>query len=142
MGGGSSEAVIEVVRKEKEAELASKQKKWEEKRKKYHKEIDDLKNMVKEKENEIAQKGNQSNMARGAQEDLNKIKDELNGKITKMKSEHDQKIKEYETKLEKAMTEKGRENAGSQGGGGSGIRRQDGGAQEHVQGRNEQPGGF
>merc|ERR1712179_298252 len=31
--GGSSEAVMEVVRKEKEAELAAKQKKWEDKRK-------------------------------------------------------------------------------------------------------------
>ena len=41
--GGNSEAALTVIKKEKETELANKQKKWEEKRKKYHKEIEDMK---------------------------------------------------------------------------------------------------
>merc|ERR1712110_939175 len=45
--GGSNEAVIEVFKKEKDAEFSTKQKKWEEKRKKYHREIEDLKTKLK-----------------------------------------------------------------------------------------------
>merc|ERR1711970_248783 len=54
--GGSSDAVIEVIKKEKDTEMATKKKKWEEKRKKYHAEIEELKKGLKEKENELKEK--------------------------------------------------------------------------------------
>merc|ERR1712212_1401489 len=54
--GGSSDAVIEVIKKEKDTEMAAKKKKWEEKRKKYHAEIEELKKGLKEKENELKEK--------------------------------------------------------------------------------------
>merc|ERR1711915_707779 len=38
---GNSESAFEVIKKEKDTELANKQRKWEEKRRKYHKEKDD-----------------------------------------------------------------------------------------------------
>merc|ERR1711892_278938 len=43
----------EKLKKEKETELANKQKKWEEKRKKYHKEIEDFKKKLSDKEAEL-----------------------------------------------------------------------------------------
>merc|ERR1719458_1228505 len=54
--GGSSDAVIEVIKKEKDAEMATKKKKWEEKRKKYHGEIEELKKSLKGKESELKEK--------------------------------------------------------------------------------------
>lgn len=120
--GGNSDAVMDVIKKEKEQELAAKQKKWDEKRKKYHKEIDDLKKLVKGKDSELQQKvkGAQSDidqlileerrkherLSTKAQEDMEKMRDELSGQITRLRAEHDEKIEDFESKLEKAMTDK------------------------------------
>merc|ERR1712088_253827 len=84
--GGSSDAVIEVIKKEKDAEMAAKKKKWEEKRKKYHTEIEELKRGLKNKEE--------------------KLKDDLSGQIVRLRAEYDEKIIDYEARLQKALSEK------------------------------------
>ena len=120
--GGSSEAAIELIKKEKEAEIATKSKKWEEKRKKYHKDIEDLKKKLKEKENEVKEKvtgaqsvtdntvmeerRKQERLCQKAQEDMEKLRDDMNGQITRMRAEYDEKIEEYESKVGKLTTEK------------------------------------
>merc|ERR1712088_733083 len=95
--GGSSDAVIEVIKKEKDAEMATKKKKWEEKRKKYHAEIEELKKSLKGKENELNAK---------ALEDMEKLKDDLSGQIVRLRAEYDEKIIDYEARLQKALSEK------------------------------------
>merc|ERR1712008_554689 len=120
--GGSNEAVIEVFKKEKDAEISTKQKKWEEKRKKYHREIEDLKTKLKEKDSEVQQKlaGAQSSTDNSvmeerrkqersntkAHEDMEKLKDDLTGQITRLRAEYDEKITDYEARLQKALCEK------------------------------------
>merc|ERR1712226_1250078 len=120
--GGSNEAVIEVFKKEKDAELSTKQKKWEEKRKKYHREIEDLKTKLKEKDDEVQKKleGAQSSIDNSvmeerrkqerlntkAHEDMEKLKDDLTGQITRLRAEYDEKITDYEARLQKALCEK------------------------------------
>ena len=51
--GGNSEAAVSVLKKEKDAEQLKREKKWEEKRKKYHREIEELKQKLAEKESKI-----------------------------------------------------------------------------------------
>merc|ERR1719410_851499 len=98
--GGSSDAVIEVIKKEKDAEMAAKKKKWEEKRKKYHTEIEELKRGLKNKEDELKEKikGVQSEtdstvveerrkaerLNAKALEDMEKLKDDLSGQIVRL----------------------------------------------------------
>merc|ERR1711874_34531 len=120
--GGSSDAVIEVIKKEKDAEMATKKKKWEDKRKKYHAEIEELKKGLKEKEAELKQKiqGVQSETDNSlveerrkaerlnakALEEMEKLKDDLSGQIVRLRAEYDEKITDYEARLQKALSEK------------------------------------
>merc|ERR1711997_19278 len=120
--GGSSDAVIEVIKKEKDAEMATKKKKWEDKRKKYHAEIEELKKGLKEKEAELKQKiqGVQSETDNSlveerrkaerlnakALEEMEKLKDDLSGQIVRLRAEYDEKIIDYEARLQKALSEK------------------------------------
>merc|ERR1712088_490457 len=120
--GGSSDAVIEVIKKEKDAEMAAKKKKWEEKRKKYHTEIEELKRGLKNKEDELKEKikGVQSEtdstvveerrkaerLNAKALEDMEKLKDDLSGQIVRLRAEYDEKIIDYEARLQKALSEK------------------------------------
>merc|ERR1719510_1837924 len=60
--GGNSEAAVSVLKKEKDAEQLKREKKWEEKRKKYHREIEELKQKLVEKENKL--KENTDNLQR------------------------------------------------------------------------------
>merc|ERR1719510_1573581 len=59
---GNSEAAVSVLKKEKDAEQLKREKKWEEKRKKYHREIEELKQKLAEKENKL--KENTDNLQR------------------------------------------------------------------------------
>lgn len=120
--GGNSEAAMAVIKKEKETELANKQKKWEEKRKKYHKEIEDIKKKLNDKEAELkkavenVRRDNDSGvieerkkfekMSEKFQEDHDKLKDELNGQMTRLRADYDEKIEDYEQRLEKALADK------------------------------------
>merc|ERR1711892_1235533 len=120
--GGSNEAAFAVIKKEKETELANKQKKWEEKRKKYHKEIEDVKKKLSDKEAELkkatinVRQNNDSGMmeerkkfekmSEKFQEDHDKLKDELNGQMTRLRADYDEKIEDYEQRLEKALADK------------------------------------
>merc|ERR1711874_349575 len=120
--GGSSDAVIEVIKKEKDTEMATKKKKWEEKRKKYHAEIEELKKSLKDKENELKEKiqGVQSQTDNSlveerrkaerlnakALEDMEKLMDDLSGQIVRLRAEYDEKIIDYEARLQKALSEK------------------------------------
>merc|ERR1711915_217763 len=119
---GNSESAFEVIKKEKDTELANKQRKWEEKRRKYHKEIDDIKTKLIEKEEELkktvenVRRDNDSGlieerkkfekMSEKFQEDHDKMKDELNGEITRLRADYDEKIEDYEQRLEKALADK------------------------------------
>merc|ERR1711915_171806 len=119
---GNSESAFEVIKKEKDTELANKQRKWEEKRRKYHKEIDDIKTKLNEKEEELkktvenVRRDNDSGlieerkkiekMSEKFQEDHDKMKDELNGEITRLRADYDEKIGDYEQRLEKALADK------------------------------------
>jgi len=119
---GNSESAFEVIKKEKDTELANKQRKWEEKRRKYHKEIDDIKTKLNEKEEELkktvenVRRDNDSGlieerkkfekMSEKFQEDHDKMKDELNGEITRLRADYDEKIEDYEQRLEKALADK------------------------------------
>merc|ERR1719412_555390 len=60
--GGNSEAAVSVLKKEKDAEQLKREKKWEEKRKKYHREIEELKQKLAEKESKL--KENQESQQR------------------------------------------------------------------------------
>jgi len=120
--GGNSEAAMAVIKKDKENELANKQKKWEEKRKKYHKDIEDLKKKLNEKEAEvkkavdgvrrdtdsglIEERKKFEKMSEKFQEDHDKLKDELNGELTRLRADYDEKIEDYEQRLEKALADK------------------------------------
>merc|ERR1711902_78674 len=87
---GNSEAALSVLKNQKDADQLKKEKKWEEKRKKYHRDIDDLKKKLTEK----------------FQEDHNKLKEDLNGQLTTVKADYDVKIADYEKRLEKALADK------------------------------------
>lgn len=120
--GGNSEAAMAVIKKEKENELATKQKKWDEKRKKYHKDIEELKKKLNGKETELKQgvdsvrRDTDSNlieerkkfekMSEKFQEDHDKLKDELNGELIRLRADYDEKIEDYEVRLDKALADK------------------------------------
>merc|ERR1712008_634180 len=90
--------------------------------KKYHREIEDLKSKIKEKDTEVQQKlaGAQSSTDNSvmeerrkqersntkAHEDMEKLKDDLTGQITRLRAEYDEKITDYEARLQKALCEK------------------------------------
>merc|ERR1712088_670431 len=123
--GGSSDAVIEVIKKEKDAEMATKKKKWEEKRKKYHAEIGELKKSLKGKENELKEKiqGVQSETDNSlveerrraerlnakALEDMEKLKDDLSGQIVRLRAEYEEKMQALEKSLQESLRSKRKE---------------------------------
>lgn len=122
LSSGEADKGIEVLKKDLQMEFAQKQKRWEEKRKKYHKEIDDLKKKLQEKEEDlkkgsvVIRKENDTllfeerrkadKMAAKFQEDHDKLRDELNGEISRLKADYDEKIEDYEQRLEKALADK------------------------------------
>merc|ERR1719220_1293352 len=50
---GNSEAALSVLKNQKDADQLKKEKKWEEKRKKYHREIDDLKKQLTQRDDQL-----------------------------------------------------------------------------------------
>ena len=120
--GGNSEAAVSVLKKEKDAEQLKREKKWEEKRKKYHREIEELKQKLVEKEGKI--KENQDSLQRQSdtvlleernklermtakyQEDHDKLRDELGGELTRLRADYDEKIEDYEQRLDRALADK------------------------------------
>jgi len=119
---GNSEAALSVLKNQKDADQLKKEKKWEEKRKKYHRDIDDLKKKLTEKEDQLkrsmdnTKKDSESSlveerkklekMTAKFQEDHNKLKEDLNGQLTTVKADYDVKIADYEKRLEKALADK------------------------------------
>merc|ERR1719291_1624044 len=119
---GNSEAALSVLKNQKDANQLKKEKKWEEKRKKYHRDIDDLKKKLTEKEDQLkrsmdnTKKDSESSlveerkklekMTAKFQEDHNKLKEDLNGQLTTVKANYDVKIADYEKRLEKALADK------------------------------------
>ena len=45
-------------------------------------------------------------MAAKFQEDHDKVRDELNGEISRLKADYDEKIEDYEQRLDKALADK------------------------------------
>merc|ERR1712241_135562 len=119
---GNSEAALSVLKNQKDADQLKKEKKWEEKRKKYHRDIDDLKKKLTEKEDQLkrsmdnTKKDSESSlveerkklekMTAKFQEDHKKLKEDLNGQLTTVKADYDVKIADYEKRLEKALADK------------------------------------
>ena len=119
---GATDQAMQVLKKDMEQQLHQKSKKWEEKRKKYHKDIEELRRKLKEKEEELAKKAATSTqntdnlmfeerrraekMATKYQEDHDKLKDELTGEMSRLRAEYDEKIEDYEKRLEKALADK------------------------------------
>jgi len=119
---GDKSKLLEACKVEQQAEFNTKQKKWEDKKKKYHKEVDELKKKLKEKDNGAknqptsSQGGSDSalleerkrydKMSQKFQEDHDKVKEDLNGQMNRLRAEYDEKIEEYEKKLEKAVADK------------------------------------
>ena len=119
---GNSEAALSVLKNQKDADIMKKEKKWEDKKKKYHREIEELKKQLTEKESLLKQ--SMDNIRRDSdnclveerkkfekmtakfQEDHDKLKDELNGELTRLRADYDEKIEDYETRLEKALADK------------------------------------
>merc|ERR1711962_1740552 len=86
--GGSSEAVIEVVKKEKEAELASKQKKWEERNRitsKLNSDIDSMKTEITKKENTISKLEKEKREISTNQDKSQKKINEIESEMSKLK---------------------------------------------------------
>ena len=122
LSGGETDKGLEVLKKDLQADFAQKQKKWEEKRKKYHKEIDELKKRLQEKDDELKtsldtirkesdsvlfeERRKADKMAAKFQEDHDKVRDELNGEISRLKADYDEKIEDYEQRLDKALADK------------------------------------
>ena len=120
--GGNSEAAVSVLKKEKDAEQLRREKKWEEKRKKYHREIEELKQKLAEKESRM--KENTDSLQRQSdtvlleernklervtakyQEDHDKLRDELGGELTRLRADYDEKIEDYEQRLDRALADK------------------------------------
>ena len=120
--GGNSEAAVSVLKKEKDAEHIKREKKWDEKRKKYHREIEELKLKLAEKETQL--KSNAESIQRQSdsvlveerkkfermsakfQEDHDKLRDELNGELTRLRADYDEKIEDYDQRLDRALADK------------------------------------
>ena len=120
--GGNSEAAVSVLKKEKDAEQLKREKKWEEKRKKYHREIEELKQKLAEKEGKmketqdslqrqsdtvlLEERNKLERMTAKYQEDHDKLKDELGGELTRLRADYDEKIEDYEQRLDRALADK------------------------------------
>merc|ERR1711974_529783 len=90
---------------------ATKKKKWEEKRKKYHAEIDELKEKIQgvqsQTDNSLVEERRKAERLNAkALEDMEKLKDDLSGQIVRLRAEYDEKIIDYEARLQKALSEK------------------------------------
>merc|ERR1712025_1203796 len=105
---GNSEAALSVLKNQKDADQMKKEKKWEEKRKKYHREIDDLKKQLTDKDallkksmdgirkdsdnNLVEERKKFEKMTTKFQEDHDKLKDELNGELIRVRADYDEKV--------------------------------------------------
>lgn len=94
-----------------------KEKKWEEKRKKYHREIDDLKKQLTQRDDQLKKTAEttRSNsdsaeerrrMEKRFQEEKDKLRRELQGDMERVRGEYDTRILDYEARLEKALADK------------------------------------
>merc|ERR1740123_1740764 len=114
---GNSEAALSVLKNQKDADQMKKEKKFEEKKKKYHREIDELKKQLSQKDEQLKKsaetaKSNSDNteekgrIEKKFQEDREKLRKEMTEQMEKMRTEHDGKIVDYEARLEKALADK------------------------------------
>ena len=114
---GNSEAALSVLKNQKDADQMKKEKKFEEKRKKYHREIDELKKQLSQKDEQLKKtaetaKSNSDNIEekrkieKKFQEDQEKLRKEMTEQMEKMRTEYDGKIVDYEARLEKALADK------------------------------------
>lgn len=119
---GNSEAALSVLKNQKDADQMKKEKKWEDKKKKFHREIDELKKQLVEKEQQlktaseavrrdadnslVEERKKFEKMTTKFQEEHDKLKDDLNGELTRVRADYDEKIEDYEQRLEKALADK------------------------------------
>ena len=114
---GNSEAALSVLKNQKDADQMKKEKKFEEKKKKYHREIDELKKQLSQKDEQLKKsaetaKSNSDNteekgrIEKKFQEDREKLRKEMTEQMEKMRTEYDGKIVDYEARLEKALADK------------------------------------
>jgi len=122
INSGNKDEALEIFKKDLDQQFGQKSKKWDEKRKKYLKEIEDLKRILNEKEGENSQLSSSKTkendtilfeerrkadkMSQKFQEDHDNLRDELNGEISRLKADYDEKIEDYEERLEKALADK------------------------------------
>jgi len=125
--GGATDQALQVMKKDMEHQIVNKTKKWEEKKRKYHKDIEELRRKLKEKEDALDKQSSQlvanntqtsnetlifeerkkaEKMATKYQEDHDKLKDELTAEMSRLRAEYDEKITDYEKRLEKALSDK------------------------------------
>merc|ERR1712088_1260885 len=87
--GGSSDAVIEVIKKNKEDELKEK-----------------IKGVQSETDSTVVEERRKAERLNAkALEDMEKLKDDLSGQIVRLRAEYDEKIIDYEARLQKALSE-------------------------------------
>ena len=114
---GNSEAALSVLKNQKDADQMKKEKKFEEKRKKYHREIDELKKQLTLKDEQLKKsvetaKSSSDNaedkrkIEKKFQEDQEKLRREMTEQMEKMKTDYEGKIVDYEARLEKALADK------------------------------------
>ena len=114
---GNSEAALSVLKNQKDADQMKKEKKWEEKRKKYHREIDDLKKQLTQRDDQLKKTAETSRsnsdsaeerrrMEKRFQEEKDKLRRELQGDMERVRGEYDTRILDYEARLEKALADK------------------------------------
>ena len=114
---GNSEAALSVLKNQKDADQMKKEKKFEEKRKKYHREIDELKKQLTQKDEQLKKsaetaKSSSDNaedkrkIEKKFQEDQDKLRKEMTEQMEKMRTEYDGRIVDYEARLEKALADK------------------------------------
>merc|ERR1712227_822084 len=88
----------------------------------YHREIGDLKKQLTDKDaqlkksmdgirkdsdnNLVEERKKFEKMTTKFQEDHDKLKDELNGELIRVRADYDEKIEDYEQRLEKALADK------------------------------------
>ena len=122
INNGNKDEALAVFKKDLEHQFSVKGRKWDEKRKKYLKEIEDLKKLVEEKDVEMKnfsttktrendsllfeERRKSDKMSQKFQEDHDKLRDQLNGEIGRLKAEYDERIEDYEQRLEKALSDK------------------------------------
>ena len=122
INNGNKDEALAVFKKDLEHQFSAKGRKWDEKRKKYLKEIEDLKKLVEEKDVEMKnfsttktrendsllfeERRKSDKMSQKFQEDHDKLRDQLNGEIGRLKAEYDERIEDYEQRLEKALSDK------------------------------------